>query len=288
MDESEGVRILAAMNRQREALARESRRYPDSAGFPIPEMIGRAATLMRERAEQANSDAARRPYGDSRCDPVPEQQWGEMVDNYLGGVVGQHCASWTPAVALAVADWLEIGANPYACVDLGPMAAVARAYLGEPVTGSQLEDGRIVLDVDDQCPTCTSPYRDRRFVMPTADGTAPCDSEWHTHACDDCATTAPKVWTCACGYMNSGGICTHCGALCGEPYEGPSVTGPKPLISPETIAEAEAMEERDRRAGGFPWEVPDHPDHQLPGGWHRGKINTGTAPSPSAGGIDHG
>lgn len=41
------------------------------------------------------------------------------------------------------------------------------------------------------------------------------------------------------------------------------------LVSPETIAEAAAMEERDRLAGGFPWEVPDHPDHGLPGGWHR-------------------
>jgi hypothetical protein len=49
----------------------------------------------------------------------------------------------------------------------------------------------------EQCPRCTSPYRDRRFVMPALDGTghygaAPCDSEWHTHACDDCTTTAPN------------------------------------------------------------------------------------------------
>jgi hypothetical protein len=46
----------------------------------------------------------------------------------------------------------------------------------------------------------------------------------------------------------------------------------KPLISDETIAEAAAMEERDRAAGGFPWEVPDHPDNFQPGGWHRGQI----------------
>jgi hypothetical protein len=47
---------------------------------------------------------------------------------------------------------------------------------------------------------------------------------------------------------------------------------PKPLISDETIAEAEAMAERDRLAGGPPWEVPDHPDNFQPGGWHRGQL----------------
>jgi hypothetical protein len=48
----------------------------------------------------------------------------------------------------------------------------------------------------------------------------------------------------------------------------------RPLISDATITESAAMEERDRLAGGPPWEVPDHPDHDLPGGWHR---NLGTA-----------
>lgn len=46
----------------------------------------------------------------------------------------------------------------------------------------------------------------------------------------------------------------------------------KPLISDETIAEAAAMEERDRAAGGPPWEVADHPDNAQPGGWHHGQI----------------
>jgi len=130
--EFDGVRILGAMNRHRDALEREARRLPEYTG--IPEMIGRAARLMRERAEQANTDEARRPYGDDRAYPVPESDWGDLVDNYLGGDLGLHCASWTPAVALAVADWLEIGSNPHACVDLAPMVAVARAYLGEPET----------------------------------------------------------------------------------------------------------------------------------------------------------
>lgn len=30
-----------------------------------------------------------------------------------------------------------------------------------------------------QCPYCTSPYRDRRFVMPTTGGVAPCGHAWH-------------------------------------------------------------------------------------------------------------
>lgn len=46
----------------------------------------------------------------------------------------------------------------------------------------------------------------------------------------------------------------------------------RPLVSDATIAEAEAMAERDRAAGGPPWEVADHPDHQLPGGWHHGQL----------------
>lgn len=46
----------------------------------------------------------------------------------------------------------------------------------------------------------------------------------------------------------------------------------EPLISEATIAEAAAMEERDRLAGGPPWEVEDHPDNRLPGGWHHGQI----------------
>lgn len=147
MAELDGARVVAAMNRQREALAREQRRLPEYTG--IPEMIGRAAHLMRKRAEAANTEESRRPYGDVRIDPVPESGWGGMVDNYLGGDVGSYCASWTPAVAFAVADWLEIGANPHACVDLAPMAAVARAYLGEPCPCGESAAG---CSVRDECP----------------------------------------------------------------------------------------------------------------------------------------
>jgi hypothetical protein len=100
-----------------------------SSPHAIPDELRRAAALMRERAEEANTDDARRPYGDRNADPVPPAEWGALVDNYLGGKIGAHCAAWTPAVALAVAEWLEIGADPYACVDSSPMLAVARAYV---------------------------------------------------------------------------------------------------------------------------------------------------------------
>jgi hypothetical protein len=103
-----------------------------TTGFPHVDLIARAAKLMRERAEAANTDSARTPYSDQRIAPVDPSQWGGMVDNYLGGPIGAHCASWTPATALAVASWLDIGANPYACIGLAPMVAVARAYLAEP------------------------------------------------------------------------------------------------------------------------------------------------------------
>jgi hypothetical protein len=88
-----------------------------------------AAALMRQRARAANTDEARRPYSDDRIDPVPESEWGALVDNYLGGPVGAHCAALTPAVALAVADWLDWMADPRAEGRRGPAIAVARAYL---------------------------------------------------------------------------------------------------------------------------------------------------------------
>lgn len=98
------------------------------------ELLRRAAVLMRERAQAANTDDARRPYSER---PVPPEQWGELVDNYLGGVIGQHCAFWTPTVALAVADWLDaehahfspIWTGPHVPDQLARALAVARAYL---------------------------------------------------------------------------------------------------------------------------------------------------------------
>lgn len=89
-----------------------------------------AAQRMRRRAQNANTVEARRPYGDRGAEPVPQEKWGELVDNYLGGSIGKHCAALTPAVALAVADLLEA-----AVVDQGERTfqqlavEVAHAYL---------------------------------------------------------------------------------------------------------------------------------------------------------------
>jgi hypothetical protein len=110
------------------------------------ELLREAARTMRSRAEAANTTEARRPYGDRDLRPVSEAEWGDLVDNYLGGEVGAHCASWHPAAALAVADWLD--GIAHACADYiqdepcqmdcwhsvcavnrGALA-VARAYLG--------------------------------------------------------------------------------------------------------------------------------------------------------------
>ncbi|WP_446218926.1 hypothetical protein [Micromonospora sp. IBHARD004] len=104
-------------------------------------ILREAARRMTERAKAANAEEARRPYGDQALQPVPAAEWGKLVDNYLGGVMGTHCASWHPVAAIAVADWLEdeavqIDDTPYRVDDdwvernyRAPLAA-ARAYLG--------------------------------------------------------------------------------------------------------------------------------------------------------------
>lgn len=76
-------------------------------------LLREAAARMRHRAEAANTDDERRPYGNDTVDPVPESQWGALVENYLGGAIGVHCASWTPTAAVAVAELLEKAADGY-------------------------------------------------------------------------------------------------------------------------------------------------------------------------------
>lgn len=78
-----------------------------SATTEYAEILRSAARLMTERAKAANTEEARRPYGDKNLSPVPEEEWGALVDNYLGGEMGTHCASWRPAAAVAVAALLE-------------------------------------------------------------------------------------------------------------------------------------------------------------------------------------
>lgn len=53
------------------------------------------------RALDANTEQARRPYGDRNLDPVPPEKWGDLVENYLGGAVGRYCATWSPQRVLA-------------------------------------------------------------------------------------------------------------------------------------------------------------------------------------------
>ena len=101
------------------------------------DLLRRAAALMRERAEAAGSEwNADVEPGDSLhlwvtdCDP--SDPTGETaMQRLVGGADApwsEHIASWHPAVALAVADWLdEVGATDD---DAIAALAVARAYLG--------------------------------------------------------------------------------------------------------------------------------------------------------------
>jgi hypothetical protein len=108
------------------------------------DVLRRAAALMRERAEAAShhspspwtvhegtfGDPANGPtdvrVSDARRLPVViANQCREDWEN------GEHIASWHPAVALAVADWLETHlAESLHCSPSCPAIAVARAYLG--------------------------------------------------------------------------------------------------------------------------------------------------------------
>lgn len=80
---------------------------------PQPAVVLRqAATLVREWAEEANTPEARRPYGDRRIEPVPEDCWADLIGNtYLGGDVGAYCALMHPPVGQAVARMLNRAAS---------------------------------------------------------------------------------------------------------------------------------------------------------------------------------
>jgi len=102
------------------------------------ETLRRAASLMRERAEAA-TPGPWRVVADS--DTGETSVLGGPYDRYLADVhewstgIGNpaHIASWHPAVALAVADWLEVTARDVGTSTLAFHAAlaVARAHLGE-------------------------------------------------------------------------------------------------------------------------------------------------------------
>ena len=131
------------------------------------DLLREAAALMRSRAERALENMTEQGWKPGpTIDPdnmgwyvasdIPEADWDTTVAHLpydYDGEVACHIASWHPAVALAVADWLEEAANDLASrqrnvdgllagvgasgsvqidsVSLQPAAlAVARAYLG--------------------------------------------------------------------------------------------------------------------------------------------------------------
>lgn len=87
------------------------------------ELLREAAAKMRERAECAHQGAwLAQASGGVLAGPW----YMDIGDN----ADAEHVASWDPEVAQAVADWLDLGVNPYWCGEREPMYAVARAYLG--------------------------------------------------------------------------------------------------------------------------------------------------------------
>ena len=102
------------------------------------DLLRRAAALMRDRAEAATPgpwrhDEMQATRRDGHYFAVNDGSTELLIDRgFDAGPNGAHAASWHPAVALAVADWLECQADTTCdCgLDEGALAA-ARAYLGE-------------------------------------------------------------------------------------------------------------------------------------------------------------
>lgn len=122
------------------------------------ELLRRAACLMRERAEAATAGpwTAKDPWAcvvapaDTPVAKHSPRNDAREIEAYGGLLIGEsiikadreHIASWHPAVALAVADWLEdtaLGIESAFAPSLYEQSrpnvqcalAVARAYLGE-------------------------------------------------------------------------------------------------------------------------------------------------------------
>lgn len=107
------------------------------------ETLRKAARLMRERAEATTPDA---DWTEGHYWIADYDMYGNPVQTEIGGMGGAgdaaHYSSWHPAVALAVADWLDLMAADYAPYWAEPYAApfvpviekayqIARTYLGE-------------------------------------------------------------------------------------------------------------------------------------------------------------
>jgi hypothetical protein len=103
------------------------------------EILRRAASLMRERATAAAKDAPPPWLADKPWSPGQETEVRDVERNSIAysesghnasmdATVAPHVASWHPAVALAVADWLDAAAKYPR--QSSQALAVARAYLG--------------------------------------------------------------------------------------------------------------------------------------------------------------
>ena len=99
------------------------------------ELLRRAASLMRERAEGAERDYySRGPWTATVFDDG--RAWVGPARLPMHGYpnTAEHIASWHPAAARAVADWLDHEAETFEYVGDtfgAPAFRVARAYLGE-------------------------------------------------------------------------------------------------------------------------------------------------------------
>jgi hypothetical protein len=115
----------------------------------MSEELRPAAALMRIRAKSATTwDGNWRVHADrpGRVIEVKGDGWDDAIvascidygGTENGGHRAPHIASWHPAVALAVADWLDaiadqfepIWQGPHVPKELADALAVARAYLG--------------------------------------------------------------------------------------------------------------------------------------------------------------
>lgn len=99
------------------------------------ELLREAACLMRERAEAA-TPGPWEAFGDHLVWPSEK---GPAANDPILAMFGEahdesatHIASWHPAVAIAVADWLEVTERDTGSSSTAYHAAltVARAYLG--------------------------------------------------------------------------------------------------------------------------------------------------------------
>lgn len=101
------------------------------------DLLTRAAAAMRERAEAAQEGPWRRGDIDTFAEAGFHIDYTDVEPGVCGGIDpadAEHIASWHPAVALAVADWLDSEVNEWGELPhmLNPHSlAVARAYLGE-------------------------------------------------------------------------------------------------------------------------------------------------------------